>query len=80
MKRYKRDEEDWLNNLREFLKEDVVYQKYLTDETFEPNDFEQYGIDHCLDIQAAIDKIIALRKRDWDLTNRNKKKGIDINE
>lgn len=49
-------------NLREFLREDYIYQKYLKDKEFKPNDFEKQCIQHCVDIELALETIYNLNK------------------
>ena len=72
---YKRKDEMWNYNLHEYLREDISYQRYLKDEDFIPNDFEQYNIDHCLDIEDALKEILKLRARNSNLKNRKKSEG-----
>lgn len=75
-KRNKLHEEQWGLNLREYLRDDAVYQKYLKDEDFIPNEFEKYCIGHCLDIQQALDEISTLRTDYSKLKSRKKSEGV----
>ena len=50
-----------IENLKQYIRDDVVYNKYLKSEDFNYNDFEIYCINHCRDIKnliKAYEKII----------------------
>lgn len=77
-KRNKLHEEQWGLNLREYLRDDVAYQKYLKEKDFKPNEFDKYCIDHCLDIQEALDEISSLRTNYSKLKSRKRSEGVII--
>ena len=43
-----------IENLRQYVNDDVIYKKYVKNEDLEYNDFEIYCISHCKDIKALI--------------------------
>lgn len=49
-----------LENLAEYVDEDAVYQKYLDNEAGETSDFDMFCINHCIDIDIALDLIANL--------------------
>lgn len=55
--------EEFLVNLREYVKEDIIYQKYKKDKVpyEEFNDFEKFCIDHCKDIDNLMEAYRSLK-------------------
>lgn len=47
---------DCRENLIKYLKEDVIYQDWLSGKLDEPSDFEIFCINHCKDIQKLISR------------------------
>lgn len=48
--------EDYKERLREYVKTDVVYQDFKQNETKKFNDFEEFCIEHCQDIEKLLEE------------------------
>lgn len=50
---------NYKDNLQEYIDTDIVYQNYLSGnlDYDEANDFEKFCINHCLDIDTALEMI-----------------------
>ena len=55
-----RKSKDFITNLQNYVDEDFTYQRYKKNPNEYFNDFEYLCINHCQDIQWAIDEIKAL--------------------
>lgn len=56
-----------IDNLRQYIKEDAIYTSYKNEELDEISDFEQYCINHCLDIETIIKDNIRLKEENDEL-------------
>lgn len=43
-----------INNLKEYIKRDEIYQKFKRGESQELSDFDIFCIEHCKDIEAVL--------------------------
>lgn len=64
---------DCIQRLREYVREDEYYTKYKNGELQKPDDFEQYCIEHCQDIEDLLNKYSLLRTDFYLLADRRKK-------
>lgn len=54
--------EQSIKNLKQYIKEDVVYNLYKQKKQKEFNDFEMFCIEHCKDIEILIKEYCKLKK------------------
>lgn len=48
------DIKETIDNLRQYVNDDIIYKKYIKNEDLEYNDFEIFCINHCKDIKNLI--------------------------
>lgn len=48
--------EDYKENLKTYVREDVVYQDFKENQTKKFNDFEEFCIQHCQDIESILEE------------------------
>lgn len=49
-------------NLKEYLRQDEIYQKWKQDKLYNRSDFDNFCIDHCKDIQVVLNMLEDARK------------------
>lgn len=72
---------DHIKNLKEYLDDDVVYKRYklIKDDDYFSN-YEMFCINHCQDIEWAIDELKALYELVKEMKNENIKTRTTENE
>lgn len=62
-----------IERLKEYVKEDIVYQDYKNNKIMNANDFEKFCIQHCKDIEELLNENKQL-KNNWNKLKKNSKK------
>ena len=63
--------EDYKENLKTYVREDIVYQDYKKKPLKKFNDFEEFCIQHCQDIEKILEENKMLKQ---EITNLRKGK------
>ena len=48
--------EDYKENLKTYIKEDIIYQEYLKNKNKNFSDFDKFCIQHCKDIEELLEE------------------------